>query len=548
MTRADFFAQELRTGITERHVSSDQSLAPNLTVVPTLLTDYSASAVATERIPQQAPLVRGVKRRIASLVTERRVVAVIISCAALLAWFHLRHASIWYDEAITLLTTSGHAQVDWQQGLMQFQPTANLRKILFDLRNQDVHPPLYFCSLAIWRVAFGASLEAARSFSALFIVAMLALLFRLARQMGVRPAWVPVAIYAACSAGTWYAYDARPYAMATFLIVLAQYLAYRRSRWSGVCAAAAFATHYFAVLCVAPVLALECMKRWKTDRKWVVSALLSFGLCSVPLLWLLRVHMVARPNQYPGFGFFPEEVWALLKGSMQGVMPNTWLPAWGLAVIVGAFFVGAGLWSALKKQQWSVPFYCASFLCGFLLVAIVSNKSIMKMPSAYYLGLAAPWLALLIGHGVNVFPRVSPVLALVGVVGLFAEQPIVTSVDYRQIVGRMRAECSHCPIVVGAGFAGAVPACVLYESRGMPVFLLRSDASLWEVARWTEGRGTIFFVPTNEPPTAHIEQEFLRKYLPTRRNGYFELTPGRAPEVERASHSYDGTVPVSLAF
>jgi len=191
-----------------------------------------------------------------SWLSERRVAAVIIACAALLAWIHLRNASIWYDEAITLLTTSGHAQVDWSLGETQFQPTADLGKILLDLRNQDVHPPLYFWTLAIWRVLFGASLEVARSFSAFFIVATLALLFPVAQQAGVRPAWIPVAVYGASSAGMWYAYDARPYAMATFLIVLTQFLAHRNSRWTGVCAAAAVATHYFAVLCVLPVLAV----------------------------------------------------------------------------------------------------------------------------------------------------------------------------------------------------------------------------------------------------------------------------------------------------
>ena len=58
----------------------------------------------------------------------------------------------------------------------------------------------------------------------------------------------------------------------------------------------------------------------------------------------------------------------------------------------------------------------------------------------------------------------------------------------------------------------------------------------------------IFFVPTNEPPTAAVEREFLREYLSTRRNGYFDLSLGLAPAMERASHSYDGSVPVLSAF
>jgi hypothetical protein len=479
---------------------------------------------------------------------ERRIAVIVMVCAALLAWIHLRHASIWYDEAITLLTTSGHAQVDWSLGLMQFQPTANFGKILFDLYNQDVHPPLYFWALALWRVLFGASLEVARSFSAVFLVATLALLYRIARIVGVRPTWVPVAIYAASSIGMWYAYDARPYAMATFFIVLTQFLAHRQSRWTGVCAAAGFATHYFAVLCLAPVLALESVKLWKTNRTWAIWTLASFSLFSAPLLWLLRIHMTARPNQFPRFGALPEEVWALLKGSLQGIMPNTWLPGWGLAVIAGTFFVCAGLWSAIKTQKWSVPILYGCFSCGFLLLAVLTNKSIVAMPSAYYLGLAAPWLALLVGYGVRAFPRVSPLLAVIVVVGLMAASPIVRTVDYRKMVKKMEAECSHCAIVVGAGYAGAVPACILYEAPGMPVILVKPDDAVNEVVQRVGGRAKVFFVPTNEPPTAKIEREFLRQHFSARRNGYFDVSLSRAPELERAAHAYDGSIPVFSLF
>ena len=471
--------------------------------------------------------------------SERRIALIVIVCAALLAGIHLRHASIWYDEALTLLTTSGHAQLDWPLGLMQFQPTLKFGKILFDLYNQDVHPPLYFWALATWRILLGASLEVARSFSAVFLIATLVLLFRIARMVGVRPAWVPVAIYAASSIGMWYAYDARPYSMATFFIVLTQFLASRKSRWAGVCAAAGFATHYFAVLCVAPVLALECVKRWRADRVWSVWTAVSFGLCSAPLFWLLRIHLTARPNQFPGIGVLPQEVWALLKGCVQGVMPNTWVPGWGLAVIAGAFFVCAGLWSAIDNRKWTVPFFYGCFVCGFLLLAVVTNKSIAAMPSAYYLGLAAPWLALLIGYGARAFPRVVPLLAVIEVVGLMAASPIVKTVDYRQMVERMRAECSHCAIVVGTGYAGAVPACVLYESQGLPVFVVSPNDSVSEVTRRAGGRGTVFFVPTGEPPTANIEREFLREYFSEQKNGYFEVSLGRARDLERASHSYD---------
>jgi uncharacterized membrane protein len=468
---------------------------------------------------------------------ERWVAAAIIAGAALLGCIHLERASIWYDEAITLLTTSGHAGLDWPLGLQQFQATANLYKIVADLYYQDVHPPLYFCALAIWRIAFGPSLEVARAFSLLFIVASLWLLYRIARDTPMRWPWLPVAIYAVSAVGSWYAYDARPYAMATFLILLTQRLAQKRSRWTGSCAAVAFATHYFAVLCVGPLLAMECIRRWKWDRWWATVTACSFAFFSAPLLLLLRVHMGARPHQYPGFGWFPWELWALLKGSMQGVAPNTFLPGWKTVLLLVAVLALAGMRFAIRRDRFTLPILYTAFLLGFLVLAMVTNKSIAQMPTAYYLGLSAPWLALLVGYGVNALPRARYLLAPMAAVGLIAAQPIVTTINYRQMMRQMRAECSECSIVVGNGYAGAVPASVLYEAHGMHVFLLTPADSAPEVAERVAGQETVFFVPSHEPPAAKIEDEFLESYFTQRKNGFFEISLDRPPLLERAVQS-----------
>ena len=97
--------------------------------------------------------------RARALVNPRMLEYAIVLAAILIslvsATIHLRNSSIWYDEAITMLTTSGHAQLNWALGLAQFKPSANLAKIVSELYQQDVHPPLYFWTLALWRVAFG---------------------------------------------------------------------------------------------------------------------------------------------------------------------------------------------------------------------------------------------------------------------------------------------------------------------------------------------------------------------------------------------------------
>lgn len=466
---------------------------------------------------------------------ERWIVGIIIVFAGVLAWVHLQRASIWYDEAITLLTTSGHAKLQWSLGMGQFKPSLDFHRILRDLYEQDVHPPLYFWMLAVWRTCLGWSLEVARVFSLLCTLGTLWLLYRFARAEGMRWPWVPVCVYAASAVGTWYAYDARPYAMATLLVMVTQLLAEKRSRWTGVCGAAAFATHYFAALCVAPLLALHCWTRWRTQRWWSVLTAGTFVICAAPLALLLRIHVVARPHQYPRFGFFPKEIWALVRGAAQDTVPNTWLPGWGIAIGLGAFLVLAGVLRALKRKKSTVPFLYAGFLCGFLLLTIATNKSIAQMPVAYYLGIAAPWLALLVGYGINAYPRCGCAFGLALLIGLIASRPVVRTVNYREMVSRMKAECSDCPILVGTGYAGAVPASVLYEARGMPVYLLQPEDRVQQVAEHVGGRGTIFFVPSNEPPTAKVEEEFLQDYLAERKNGYFEVSLDRLPVIERAA-------------
>ena len=85
-------------------------------------------------------------------LAEPFVVLLLVVGTAVAAWVHLRNSSIWYDEAVTLLTTSGHAELEGSRGLSQFMPSANLGKILIDLYHRDVHPPLYF-----WTLGFGVS-------------------------------------------------------------------------------------------------------------------------------------------------------------------------------------------------------------------------------------------------------------------------------------------------------------------------------------------------------------------------------------------------------
>jgi 4-amino-4-deoxy-L-arabinose transferase-like glycosyltransferase len=473
----------------------------------------------------------GIKVRHLRSIENWIVIATLVAFAVA-AWWHIRSITIWYDEAVTMLTTSRHAVPDWSIGMQQFKPSADLFKIFSDLYNHDVHPPLYFWTLAIWRVLFGGSLEVARALSALFVLATLALLYRYAIEMGIRWPSVPVVIFALSAAAMRYAYNARPYAMATFLIVLTLYLAHRKSKWTGICAVSCVATHYFAAFCVGPILAIECLLYWKTDRRWVLWTGLSFATICAPLTVLVAHHMRLSGHQYYGFGSFPTEVHALLKGAVEGALPSPELwpywrhwRHWNLALYVAALFVIAGGIFSVRGKQFTPSFGYITFLCAFLLTAIATNKSIMEMPNEYYLGIGVPLLVLLISYGVNAIPLASPLLAIALIAGTVTSTatPMGATPDYRSMVRQIRSECDHCAVLVGLGWGRAIPACVLYEANGQDVYQLQATDTPDEVVQRIGTRRPIYLIPANEGFTIEIEKQLVRTFASVPGDGYFKI-------------------------
>src|SRR5271167_1665594 len=265
---------------------------------------------------------------------ENWIVGALVVICAIVAAIHIYATTIWYDEALTLLVASGHGQLAWSMGMQQFKPTANLANILSQLYKYDTHPPLYFWTLALWRMVFGGSLEAARWLSAIFTLGTLVLLYRYAVAVGMRWACFPPIIYALSAAGLRYAYNARPYGMATFLIVLTLLLTKKRSRWAGISGAACVATHYFAALCAGPILAVGIVENWRENRRWSLLTAGSFAAFCAPLLVLVAKHLGARQGQFPHFGVFRKEVDALLFAAVKGSLPGTSIwPAWAGVMI-----------------------------------------------------------------------------------------------------------------------------------------------------------------------------------------------------------------------
>ena len=158
-------------------------------------------------------------------VSRRPVLSALLAAGLLLtavAW--LRGAE--YDEQYTLFLTGRVARPVWPAGIITAGEVQELQAahvsftaIARDLRATDVHPPLYFWTVAAWRWLVGDSLFAARLVSVLFSVVTLSLVAAIARSAGI-PAVPAVLLTVGCYGFAYTGAIARGFALAQMLSVV----------------------------------------------------------------------------------------------------------------------------------------------------------------------------------------------------------------------------------------------------------------------------------------------------------------------------------------
>ena len=92
--------------------------------------------------------------------------AVLAACA--LYWFDLaQQLPLWHDEAITLLDIAGNPSPDWASGWYTageireaYTGIGEIGDIARDLRETDVHPPIYYYVAHLWAQVFGNEIVA----------------------------------------------------------------------------------------------------------------------------------------------------------------------------------------------------------------------------------------------------------------------------------------------------------------------------------------------------------------------------------------------------
>ncbi len=287
---------------------------------------------------------------------------------------------------------------------------AGFGQIAQDLRQGDVHPPLYFWALELWRRAAGEGWFTARLLSVVFTLAGLFGLSRIARLCRV-PAG-PVLAMALLSYGFVYTgILARPFALAQACDIAGVFcalLAAREQRvaWAllaGVSFGAAAFADYLAVFTAAAMLAWLCWRNWRQAALAAASMLPFLAVC----FWFFLAQHGTRNGQFAPFAWHPALAEMIRDGgaALFGGLP---LYAGGAGVPVAALLALlflAGLACAVRTRQGG----------GFLLLAAATPAGLLVLGIAFsstpieirYLAFALPWVALAIAPAL---PR--PLLAV----------------------------------------------------------------------------------------------------------------------------------------
>ena len=222
------------------------------------------------------PSVRSRWTRVRAGVSNPVVVALVAAVALAIGLRLLSSRSLWLDEA-----TSVH------------QATMSFGAMIANLRDTDVHPPLYFAVLWATVRVFGISEWAVRLPSLVAGVLLVPMMFVTAREAYGRRAGLLAAVLGAVAPfAIWYSQEARMYELMMLfgLVALwAQIRAIRRGDpWSWVIYAAASAalgwTQYFGLIQVGLqqlFFAVVAFRRWRRGERtwpfvtgWLVSAAL----------------------------------------------------------------------------------------------------------------------------------------------------------------------------------------------------------------------------------------------------------------------------------
>ncbi|MGC9269287.1 glycosyltransferase family 39 protein [Acidiphilium sp.] len=339
-----------------------------------------------------------------------------------------------YDEYYSIFLIAGDARPNWP---IMPVTVATLRHfyhghgtfltIAHDLRHGDVHPPLYFWLLSLWRDLVGMGLVRMRDLSVLLTLVGLASLARIAARVGVSPL-LTIVLTVLCYGFAYTGIVARNFALADTLsltgVMLLLAADNRKDRvpalLGGVALGAACFSNYLASFTTIAALAWFAV----ANRRHAAQALtpaLGAGVFIPAGAWFFLAQAGTRKGQFHPF-FLPRALLDLTRdqaGALLGALPRYMPHPWSIVLeaclgLFAAFLVIVAIRSGLpllapRHRALIVSLILAPPIGLLALGAIFDNTPI----EVRYVWLGLPYIGLILAAALRDRPRLAAVLMAV---------------------------------------------------------------------------------------------------------------------------------------
>jgi hypothetical protein len=391
----------------------------------------------------------------------------ILAALALSAIAALRGSE--YDEFYTVFLLAGDPRPTWPaqpfhppQIRADFTGTASLAHIATALRNDDVHPPLYFWLAKYWRAVFGPSLLALRLLSVLCAIIALALLARIAAAIGIDPPSA-VILTLGCYGFAYSSIVARDFSLTT-LLILAGMLALlptkptRRTDFlAGALLGAACCTNDLAVF-----TALAIWLWLATHAKGRLLPVTGGAALFIPLwAWFYLSQRNSRQGQFHHFrarsalAHLAHDQAAALLGGLPKYVPSrlSGLVALGLALFLLLLLVQIFRVSLDRRRRTLLFAGALAPPIGLLALGLTFHTMPFEIR---YLWLGLPFIGLLLAAALAPHPRVRALLIALNLAALtgLAVAPQTMQPGTRLARRSARAAGAHGLIIIPFGNDG----------------------------------------------------------------------------------------------
>ncbi len=348
---------------------------------------------------------------------QQWIAVLLLAAGVLTAASWLRGAE--YDEQYTLFVTAGTPRPVWPRHAITAADVVAMQSgvstpaaIARDLRQTDVHPPLYFWAAALWRPLTGGGLFATRLLSVGFSLGALALIGVISGRVGVPPA-LAMLLTLGCYGFAYTGIVARGFALAELLLLagIATTLAARsavRGTLGGILLGAATFSNYLAAFVAAAFIFGSAVTPGR-QRALIVGLVAGFALALPGDAWFFLAQRGSRIGQ-----FEPFDLWHSLDrlatfgaASVLGGLPlyvpapfRTLASGASAGLAVGSALLVAARWQHLGRPATRHLLLAGAFgpPLGLLVLGIAFDNTPIELR---YLAFATPFVGMLLAGAIG---------------------------------------------------------------------------------------------------------------------------------------------------